>query len=357
MPFQNAQDFPLWLNAGLFLIAAAIVWGAGTRLARYVDTISDKTGLGKVFVGMLLLGVITSLPEIANVLTASITGNPALAVNNLLGSAAINVLLLAIADAAIGREAVTGNVAQPSTLMMSTLCIMVLVAVAMALTTGDVEVFGVGLWSVGLCLFSIGAFWLTARYEDRAAWKVTDEGRDDDEDAGGGEDSEEGADKSLRSLIIKTVIAGVVILAAGYTLSQTGDALAEQTGIGTGMVGFALIGLATSLPELSSVVEAIRLRQYEMAFGQVLGTNFVNLSLILLADLVYQKGPVINELGDFEVISALLGATLIGVFLVGLLERRDRTVMKMGWDSLAVMVLFAGGLVLLYFVGGTSQQG
>lgn len=179
MPLQNAQDYPLWVNAGLFLVAAAIVWAAGTRLARYVDAISDKTGLGKVFVGMLLLGVITSLPEIANVVTASVTDNPALAVNNLLGSAAINVLLLAIADAVIGREAVTAKVAQPSTLMMSTLCILVLVAVAMALTTGDVAVFGIGVgaWSVGLCIFSVGAFWLTANYEDHAAWKVTEGGR------------------------------------------------------------------------------------------------------------------------------------------------------------------------------------
>jgi hypothetical protein len=62
------------------------------------------------------------------------------------------------------------------------------------------------------------------------------------------------------------------------------------------MVGFALIGLATSLPELSTIVTALRIRRYEMAFGQVFGTNFVNLSLILLADAVFAGGPVINEL-------------------------------------------------------------
>lgn len=87
-----------------------------------------------------------------------------------------------------------------------------------------------------------------------------------------------------------------------------------------------------------------------MAFGQVLGTNFINLSLILLADAFYAGGPVINEIGRFETISSLLGAVLIGVFLVGLLERRNATVMKMGWDSLAVIMLFAGGLGILYTV-------
>ncbi|HEX2151546.1 MAG TPA: sodium:calcium antiporter, partial [Stellaceae bacterium] len=122
------------------------------------------------------------------------------------------------------------------------------------------------------------------------------------------------------------------------------------TGIGTGMVGFALIGLSTSIPELGTIVAALRIRRYEMAFGQVLGTNFVNLSLILLADAVFAGGPVINELGAFETVSALLGATLTGMFLVGILEHRNPTVMRMGYDSLAVMLLFGVGLVLLYLV-------
>lgn len=84
-----------------------------------------------------------------------------------------------------------------------------------------------------------------------------------------------------------------------------------------------------------------------MAFGQVLGTNFFNLSLILLSDVVFTGGPVINELGRFAQISSLLGAILIGVFLVGLLERKNPTFMKMGYDSLAVMLLFMAGLGIL----------
>jgi cation:H+ antiporter len=96
------------------------------------------------------------------------------------------------------------------------------------------------------------------------------------------------------------------------------------------------------------VVTALRLRRHEMAFGQVLGTNFVNLSLFALADAVYRGGPVVNELGRFEAFSALLGIVLIGAYLVGLLERRDATILRMGYDSLAVIVMFVGGSGLLY---------
>jgi cation:H+ antiporter len=342
LPLSNAQEYPVWVNVGIFLAAAVLVWSAGTRLTHALDSVSRKTGWGEAFVGMLLLGGITSLPEIANSITSSWTGNPALAVNNLLGSAAINILLLAVADAFIGREAVTSAVARPSTLMMATLCMLALVTVAAAVTVTDVLVLGVGVWSVAVCAISIGSFWLSVGYDDRAAWVV----RNADADALD-EPEEHDDSRPMRSLVMTSAVTGAVIFIAGYALSQTGDALAEQTGIGTGMVGFALIGLSTSMPELSSIVAALRLRRYEMAFGQVLGTNFINLSLLLLADAVFAGGPVVNELSRFETVSALLGATLIGVFLVGLLERRNPTVMKMGWDSLAVMILFAGGLVLL----------
>lgn len=345
MPLSHAQDYPIWINAGIFLAAAVMVWIAGTRLTHALDAITAKTGWGQAFVGMLLLGGITSLPEVANTITSSVTGNPALAINNLLGSAAINILLLAVADAFIGRDAVTSAVARPSTLMMATLCMLVLITVATAITVTDFAVMGIGLWSIAICALSIGFFGLAVGYNERSAWTVKDI-----KDGLHEKDEEDADERSMRSLVITSIVTGAVIFVAGYALSQTGDALAEQTGLGTGMVGFALIGLSTSMPELSSITAALRLKRYEMAFGQVLGTNFVNLSLFLLSDAVFSGGPVINELSRFEMVSALLGAVLTGVFLVGLLERRNPTVMRMGWDSLAVILLFIGGLGVLYAV-------
>jgi cation:H+ antiporter len=293
---------------------------------------------------MLLLGGITSLPEIANVLTASTRGVPALAVNNLLGSAAINILLLAVADVVIGRQALTSVVAAPATMMMGALCMLVLGAVAVAVTVGDVAVAGVGLWSMTICAASVGSFALATSYGRRAPWIVKPEEQQEQ----GGE--EKPPEASLFKLMLVAAVTAVLIFGGGYFLSELGDTLAKQTGLGAGFVGFLLIGLATSMPELSSISTAIKIRRYEMAFGQVLGTNFVNLSLFLLADVAYRGGPIIGELGDFEVLSALLGLILIGIFQIGLLERRNPVMLRAGYDSLAVIVLFLGGVGLLYAV-------
>src|SRR3546814_1588812 len=105
---------------------------------------------------MLLLGGITSRPELANVVTASSIGNPALAVNNLLGSSAINILLLAIADAIVGRRAVTSIVAQPSTMMMATLCMIILMTIAVLVVLGDVLFGPIGIGSLAIGIASLG---------------------------------------------------------------------------------------------------------------------------------------------------------------------------------------------------------
>lgn len=350
MPLIDPVSNPLWMNAALFIAAALVVWFAGVRLTRNLDAIAAQMGLDRAFVGMLLLGGITSLPEVANVSTASVMGNPALAANNLLGSAAINIVLLAIADAWIGRKAVTGVVARPSTMMMATLCMLVLIAVAMAVTLGDIEVFGFGVGGLVICAMSIGSFRLATGYDARSPWSV-----DMEEPAGKGE-GEADDSPGLRMLWLRVVLDAVLIFAAGYALSQTGDAIAQQTGLTSALVGFALIGFATSTPEIATIVTALKINRPEMAFGQVLGTNFVNLSLIPLGDALFTGGPLINTLGTFEVVSALLGASLIGIFLVGLLEHRDRTILKMGYDSAAVILLFFLGLGLLATLSGQAPS-
>jgi cation:H+ antiporter len=349
MPLTDATAFPLWINIVVFAAAGAIVWGAGTRLVGYLGRISQITQIEQAFIGMFVLGLITSLPEVANVLTSSYFGNPALAVNNLLGSASINMLILAIADAAVSRDALTSGVARSVTLLQATLCMLALALVALAVSSGDVLIAGlnIGVWPIVVFLASIGAFWLSAGYTNRSPWTVTEASRAPRAESDG-ERAAGAVATTLRESVVKTAVAAAVIFVAGYSLAQTGDALAVQTGLGAGMVGFLLIGIATSLPELSTIFAAVRADRREMAIGEILGTNFVNISLILLADIVFTGGPVINELGRFEIISSLLGVMLIGVYLVGLLERRDPALLRMGYDSFAVIVIFAGGVVLLF---------
>ncbi|ANW05510.1 sodium:calcium symporter [Bradyrhizobium icense] len=354
MSLGDFSGLGLPANLAIFAVAASIVWIAGYKLAQYLDAIADKTGLGEAFVGMLLMGTITSLPEIAAVSTSGYIGNAALATNNLLGSVSINVVLIAVADAVLGRDAITSTIGRPTTLMQGVLVVGALALTLCAVLVGDVSLGPVGAWSVALVGYVVVAFWISAGYGGRAPWRLKERrdrhSTERKEDRENGEQDNETAERSLTTLMLLTALCAAAILVAGFCLAQSGDAVAKLTGLGSGIVGHVLVGFATSLPELSSIISAVRLRRYEMVFGDVFGTNILTLGLIFLADLFYAGEPVLNQAGRFEAVAATVGIILTGIFLVGLLERENKTFLRMGYDAVAALVTFVAGIVLLYFI-------
>lgn len=339
------KNLPLWANAALFLASAAVVWLAGSRLARYVDAIADKTGIGRQFLGILLLGGVTSLPELASSATATLTGSPALAVNGVLGSAAVNVLLLAVADAVFGRNALTSTPGTPQVMLQAVLGIVLLSLVVGAVVAGDVLVLGIGAFSWAMLAGYVGAVWLLAKAKDLHSWRPERGGQDEQGP------SPDAGSQSTGRLSAKTAAAGAVILVAGYVLAQSGDAIARQTGLGQGFFGAVFLGLATSLPELSTVIASVRLRRYEMAMADVFGTNLFNVTIVVLIDALHGGEPVLTEVSRSAGFGALLAILLTAIFLVGMIERRDRTVLRMGIDSLLVLGCYLGGVVVLYLIG------
>ena len=108
---------PIPANLAIFLAAAVVIWNVGTRLVRVVDAISDKTRMAQAFAGMFILGSITSAPEISATLTSAGSGNPTLAINNLLGSLSFNIIILVLADSMIRQHALTAVIVGPSILL------------------------------------------------------------------------------------------------------------------------------------------------------------------------------------------------------------------------------------------------
>lgn len=338
------RDLSLWLNISIFVAAAAVVWIAGTRIVRYADAVARKTGLGHAAVGLLILAGLTSLPEIAVTVTASVGGNADLAVNNLLGSVAMQVAILAVADAVIGRDALTSVVPDPVVLLQVTLNTLVLALVAAAIVVGDRAFLGVGAWSTGLLFAYVGSVWLISRSQGRHSWTVTGAkpAREVSRHASGDE-----AQRPLGALAARIAAGGVAILLAGFLVSKSGEAIAAQTGIGQSLGGFLLVAISTSLPEASTVIASVRLGRYVMAVSDIFGTNLFNGGLVFLVDACYREGPVLDAVGPFAMFAALLGVVVSALFLAGLIERRDRTVLRMGYDSLAVLAAYLGGVVIL----------
>jgi cation:H+ antiporter len=298
--------------------------------------------------GILLLGGITSLPEAAVTVTAAVGGNVELAVNNLLGGIAMQVAILAVADVAIGRAALTAVVPNPIVLLQGAFNILLLTIVVCGMIAGDKAVLGIGLWIwliIAVYLFGVR---LLAKSGSAVPWQPVhghDEALSEEQST-----TDQPESRPLGATIVRTVAAGLAIVVAGYVLSKSGEAIAEQTGLGSSFVGAVLVAISTSLPEVSTVLSAVRLGNYTMAISDILGTNLFDVALLFVVDAVEGAGAVLNQISRFSIFAAALGTAVTTLFTIGLLERRDRTVLRMGYDSAAVLISYIGGLVILYYL-------
>jgi cation:H+ antiporter len=72
--------------------------------------------------------------------------------------------------------------------------------------------------------------------------------------------------------------------------------------------------------------------------------------LLILAELLYRDGTIMAYVGGAVVFVAAIGAIMTSIYLLGMLERQDRTVLGVGWDSAAAVLIYIGGMAVLYFI-------
>lgn len=342
-------ELPLPANLAAFVVSAAVIGFAGTRVARYADAIQARTGMGQAVGGMLLLGFITALPEASVTTTAAYHGHAQLAVNNLLGGLALNVAILAAADAAVRREALTAAVASVLPMLQAALLVLMLAIVAAGTLLAEPGLFGIGAAAWLLLAIYLLSVFVVRVTRGREGWipSHADDG-ERDEPADGHRSARRYRCEPWARLVAKTGAAALAILAAGYTVAGSGERLAQQTGLGQSFFGAVFLALSTSLPEITVVFSSVRLGNYSMAVADVFGANLFCLTLLFVADAVFRGGPILAAAGRFGTFAALLAITLTSLFIVGLLERRHAMILRLGVDSLLILATYAAGVAILY---------
>lgn len=341
-------------NFAIFAVAATGVWFAGTKLSKYVDEFADRTGLGKAFAGALILGGATSLPELATTLTASYSGAAKLAGTNLLGGVVMQMSVLAFIDAFVLRGRPLTLFSPKSSLIMIGVMLISLIALAAAAISSR-ELFsiaGIGVWPVVLFAAYIASVWVIFRYEGNPRWEPRGETAQPPGSAKDLKDRQHEAFAGTSTGLIVGLfcLASIGVLVGGFFVAKTGEAIAQQTGLGQNFVGATLVALATSLPEVSTTYSAVRFGAYSMAAANILGTNSLEIALFLPAEIAYREGPIFNALDNSVGFLAAIGIIVTALYLWGILERRDKTVLGMGVDSLAVLCVYISGLAIYYWI-------
>jgi cation:H+ antiporter len=146
-------------------------------------------------------------------------------------------------------------------------------------------------------------------------------------------------------------IAAIATLVAGYVLEQSGDAASTQVGLSGILFGATILALATSLPEISTGLQAIRQNDDNLAISDIFGGNAFLPVLFLLAGLISGKA-VLPQAQSSDIYLTALAALLTVVYAIGLIFRPQRRVLGMGVDSLVVLIVYLLGIAGLFAVAG-----
>lgn len=330
-----------------FLVAAVIVIAAGTMLARAGDVIAARTKLGGAWVGSVFLALATSLPEIVTDIAAVRLGAIDLAVGDLMGSSMANMLILALISLAPAGVDMFRRAAFDHALYACLAIIMTTLAAMGMMSRADTAYFGVGAWSLVL----VGVYVATSSLAFRVSTVAQAAGEVAEMSGHAPNDSPVAVTHArpmpLRQAILAFIGAAAVIVLAAPQFATAAEGLALVSGMGHTFMGTWLVGLSTSLPELVTSMAAVRLRAYDLAVGNLFGSNAINMTLFALLD-PFHSAPLLSVASLDHVLTALVAVVLMTIALGTLVLRTRRTAAREPGSVLMVLG-YVAGIALVYW--------
>lgn len=317
-----------------FLVSSALLVVAAIKLAEYGDALAVRTKLGGMFIGTLLLAGATSLPEFLTTLNSIQIGELDLAAGNLFGSNMFNMFMLALLDIAFYKVRVLRLSARKHALSGSFAGLLVGLVALFILADIDILVGWVGLDSLIVMAFYIWGIFIIQGSNPSAPPEP-------------GEVDETRTPKLWVALLGFGAATLVLVLVTPF-LVRSSAGIAEVTGLSTGFVGTALLAVVTSLPEMVTTVAAARLGAYDLAVGNLFGSNMFNMFAIGAADLFYLDGRFLSVVSPAFVLTGMIGLVMTMLALIGNLARLERRFLFIEVDAGLLGLTYILGLLLLY---------
>jgi cation:H+ antiporter len=335
-----------------FAVASAFVWLAGIRLSNTTDVLSRRFGLGEAIGGAILLAIATNLPEIAIVTTAAFHKNLDIATGNILGGIAIQTVVLAILDRWGVRDVpLTYRAASLGLVIEGSLVIaMLAVVVEGTRVSPDALYFRMSVPALLLVVMWVVGLVLVARAQKGLPWHERGNPPDGQKHPMGHRKTmREQRGPSTRHASIEFAIAALVTLAGGVVLERVSESLSSHLGLSGVLFGATVLAAATSLPELSTGLQSLKLGDYQLAVSDIFGGNAFLPVLFLPATLISGMA-VLPQAHSSDVYLTAVAILLTVIYTSGLIFRPKRQYWGFGPDSLAVLLFYGLAVIGLIFV-------
>jgi cation:H+ antiporter len=333
-----------------FLIVALAIIYSGYRLTLYGDIIADRSTLGQNWVGTVLLASVTSLPELITAVTVSTLGQGDIIIGDIFGSNTFNMLIIVIIDVIV-LSSIFSKIEKEhiaSGIIAIALSSIFLVSFLVQYLIGRENLgwyldFPVGIDSfLVLAGYLIGMYWLFKKQKTLSADIIkTPSGK-----------YEHLANKKVYSMF---ALFGFLIIISGVAMGYIGSELATKPveifglslTLGGTMMGTIFFAIITSLPELVVTVSCVKLKAYNMAFGNVLGSNLFNLGILAVAEIFFIKGPILCHVEYNQVITIFISMLMVAMVINGIKFKTNRVLFKrLSIPSILLLLVYIIGIIL-----------
>jgi cation:H+ antiporter len=330
----------VWLQ---FIVCAGLIILVGVVLSRYADVLAEKTGLGRTWVGAVLLAGATSLPELATGISAvTVVGDVNLAAGGVIGSCLFNLALIAIMDLTSGTTPLLKRADISQVLAAGLGCILLTsVMVSMYVTqTVSVPVLGwIGIPSILILAIYMLSVRMLSFYEKRRIQEVLEQQAE----------IYRYASISMTRAVIVFTLSATAMGGLGLWLAVLGDQIVTSTGLGASFVGVIFLAMATSLPEMVASFAAMRMGAVDLAVSNIFGSNIFNIAALAIYDIFYLKGNMWAEMAPIHGFTAVASALMTALAIVGLVyQATKKPRWFVSWAGLMLILLYMGSMYVVY---------
>ena len=334
----------LWLQ---FILCSAVIVLCGTNLSRYGDVIAEKSGLGRAWIGLVLMASVTSLPELINgISSVAFVDAPNIALGDIMGSCVFNLSIIALMDILHGPKPIFSKAEHGHILSAGFSVVLIGIAAISILSNATIPAIGhIGIYTPAIIIiYMIGIRSLFLFEKKKIAGFVSEIAEVLQYDH-----------ISAKEAIIKYSLNASAIVGAATWLPFIGDRLAEETGLGGSFVGSVFIAMTTSLPELVVSISALKIGATDMAIANLFGSNMFDIFILAIDDLFYTKGPLLSHVSMNHAVTGFMAVIMTGIAIVGLTYRLEKkTFLRLGWDAIAILLAYFINIYLLYLMRGTG---
>ena len=310
----------LAVAAGIFIVGLILTIKGGDWFVDSASWFAEATGIPKFVVGATVVSFATTLPEMLVSVRAAMNGSAQLAIGNAIGSVTANTTLIM----GVSLVAIAGVISRKEIAFKGGLLIAAIVGLTILSLSGALPVWSAFiLWAIFL------AFMISNLIEGKKGASA--------------EKPESFEKKEVPAKILLFVLGTASIVFGAEFLVSSGKTIAAGIGISETIIGFTVIALGTSLPELVTTLTAIRKKENSLSVGNIIGANIIDTTLILPLCAVINGQPLpverINLVFDFPVCIAACAIAIVPTIIQGRFKK---------WQGYALLTVYA--LYMLFLV-------